>query len=165
MGSRGNGCRPRTRLPVQILSITVTITPVIRLGSAIAAPVPVEAPSWEPVSATASISSLITAFGPGTRYVIRITLDDGADFKVEVYAESDASTYANFKYPMTVGKNWRFRHWAYRGNTYLDNYLEWSGTQLGAFTYGALKRLESAEATGSEAGCTATAAPTTRSAT
>jgi len=95
---------------------------------------------------------LITDFKPLTWYVIRISLDDTTGFMIEVYDENDASTYASYTRPMSSGKNWRFHHWVYRGRVYLDNYLEWSDTQRGAFTYDALNRLTHAEVSGDGTG-------------
>ena len=95
---------------------------------------------------------LITDFRAGEWYVIRITLGT-TGFTVEAYQENDATNYGSYTRSMATGKNWRFRHWVYRGNSYLDDYMEWSeGTQWGAFEYDALDRLTSAEVTGAGAG-------------
>jgi len=91
---------------------------------------------------------LIGAYEAGTWYVVRITVDDVNGFVVEVVAEDDARTYARYTQALAGGKGWRFRHWTKVGNTYLDAYREWGGTERGAYGYDALDRLVRAEVDG-----------------
>jgi len=95
---------------------------------------------------------LITDLQVDTWYVVRITLAT-TGFTVEAYQENDAGNYGSYTRSMTTGKHWRFHHWVYRGNAYLDDYVEWSAEmQWGAFGYDALDRLTSAQVTGAGAG-------------
>jgi hypothetical protein len=69
---------------------------------------------------------LIPTLVAGEWYVVNLRLDDVHGFTAEVYQESDPSIRGIFTTPMPVGRDWRFRHWTYRNNVYIDDYQEWS---------------------------------------
>ena len=92
---------------------------------------------------------LLNTLQINTWYVLRMVVDDsGRGFYVEVYKESDPTTRSSFSQWMPIGKSWRFHHWNYRGNAYLDDYqefntagLSWNGDERLTYTYDHLDRL------------------------
>ena len=84
-------------------------------------------------------------------YVLRIVVDDARGFYLEAYQESNPAVRGSYNTWMPTGMSWRFRHWVYRGNAYLDDYREFSTSGMGwnpdermTFAYDALDRLMSA---------------------
>jgi hypothetical protein len=59
-------------------------------------------------------------------------VDDSAHgLCVEVYKESAPSVQGSYGVLMPAGKQWRFRHWIYRGNAHMDDYQEFgAGTDV-----------------------------------
>jgi hypothetical protein len=86
-----------------------------------------------------------------TWYVARIVADDsGRGFYVEVFQEGNPSVRNGYTQYMPTGRTWRFVHWNYRGNAYLDDYREfnttgmtWNGDERLTYTYDHLDRLMS----------------------
>ncbi len=87
-----------------------------------------------------------------TWYVLRLVLDDtGRGFYVEAFQESDPAIRGSYTQWMPTGKQWRFHHWIWRGNAYIDDYREfdatglaWSPDERVLFGYDHLDRLVSA---------------------
>ncbi len=61
-------------------------------------------------------------------YVVRMYLDDQNGFSVKVYQEDDPSKNGSYTTVMPAGKNWRFHHWIWAYNAWLDDYQEFQGT-------------------------------------
>jgi RHS repeat-associated protein len=67
---------------------------------------------------------LITNLQANTWYVVRIVVNYGGDgFSVKTYQEDDPSVCGSYSHAMPV-RQWRFRHWIYLGNAYIDDYQE-----------------------------------------
>jgi len=95
-------------------------------------------------------ADLITNLQINTWYVLQIVLDDkDQGFYIQAYQESDPSVRGSYSVQMPAGKQWRFHHWMWRGNTLIDNYEEFDAAQQ--FTYDHLDRLTHAQATGGPA--------------
>ena len=45
---------------------------------------------------------------------------------MEAYQESAPTVRGSFNVYRRAGKTWRFHHWIYRGNAYLDDYREFA---------------------------------------
>ena len=94
-------------------------------------------------------AELLSSLQLNTWYVLRIVVDDsGRGFYVEAYQESSPSVRGAYAQWMPTGKSWRFHHWTYRGNVYLDDYREfattgltWSPDERMTFSYDPLDRL------------------------
>ena len=91
---------------------------------------------------------VIPNFLTNTWYVVRIVLDDARGFYLEVYQESAPTVRGSYQQWMPTGQAWRFRHWIYSGNAYLDDYREfgtgdltWEPDERMNFSYDALNRL------------------------
>jgi RHS repeat-associated protein len=92
-------------------------------------------------------ADLIANLQVNTWYVLQIVLDDeGQGFYVEAYQENNPSVRGDYSVRMPAGKQWRFQHWVYRGNAYIDAYEEFAATQH--FEYDELDRLTHAWTTG-----------------
>jgi RHS repeat-associated protein len=76
--------------------------------------------------------TLIASPSINTWYVARIAIDDTDGFFVEVWQESDPSVRGTYSRTMPAGLGWRFRHWNYRGNAYVDDYEEFTFEQVNA---------------------------------
>jgi RHS repeat-associated protein len=93
-----------------------------------------------------------------TWYVLRILIDDADGFYVEVYEEGNPEISGSYWGVMPAGRRWRFRHWIWRGNAYIDDYGEfdtgqvtWTGSEEQVFQYDHLDRLTHAQAIGGPA--------------
>ena len=99
-------------------------------------------------TAGATPVDVIPNFLTNTWYVVRIVLDDARGFYLEVYQESAPAVRGSYQQWMPTGQAWRFRHWIYSGNAYLDDYREfgtgdltWEPDERMNFSYDALNRL------------------------
>jgi len=99
-----------------------------------------------------SPADVLTNLQLNTWYVVRIVVDDsGRGFYLEAYQESNPSVRGSYDIWMPTGKQWRFHHWIWVGNAYIDDYREfntggltWSPDERVQFTYDNLDRLLSA---------------------
>ncbi|MBI4332947.1 MAG: hypothetical protein HY673_16900, partial [Chloroflexi bacterium] len=69
-------------------------------------------------------ADLITPVQTDRWYVVMLRLDDADGFYAEVRERDNPNVGASYSQPMPAGKNWRFHHWIWTGNAYLDNYRE-----------------------------------------
>jgi RHS repeat-associated protein len=79
-------------------------------------------------------ADLLASLDISVWYVLQIVLDDKGGFTLQVFKESDPNIRGVYNYTMPAGKSWRFRHWIYRGNAYIDDYKEFNST---VYTYDA----------------------------
>jgi hypothetical protein len=98
-------------------------------------------------------AELLSSLQANTWYVVRLVVDDGSGFYAEAYQESSPTVRGSYHTWMPTGKSWRFHHWIWQGNAYLDDYREFSTTGLAwdpndwlAYSYDDLDRLTSAAA-------------------
>ncbi|MBC7260588.1 MAG: RHS repeat protein, partial [Chloroflexi bacterium] len=108
-------------------------------------------------------ADLLTTVQTNTWYVVRLVVDDSSGFYAEAYQESNPAVRGSYHTWMPTGKSWRFHHWIWRGEAYIDDYREfstaglvWSPDQWLAFSYDALHRLASAAPVSGWQGYTAT---------
>jgi hypothetical protein len=83
-----------------------------------------------------------------TWYTLSVVVDDGAGFYIEACQVDNPAVRGSYHTWMPTGKSWRFHHWIWTGNAYIDEYrefttsgLDWSPKQWLAYTYDGLDRL------------------------
>jgi YD repeat-containing protein len=94
---------------------------------------------------------VLTSLQVNTWYVLRIVVNDVRGFYLEAYQENNSAIRGSYNTWMPTGMSWRFHHWVYRGNAYLDDYREFTTSAMTlspdermTFGYDALDRLTSA---------------------
>jgi RHS repeat-associated protein len=80
---------------------------------------------------TLPASDLISPLQINTWYVLQLVADDAGGFTAQVYQENSPSVRGAYTFAMTSGQSWRFRHWIYNNNAYIDGYAERSSAVYG----------------------------------
>ena len=70
-------------------------------------------------------ADLLTNLLTNTWYVLRIVISDTNGCYVEAYQRDAPAVRGSYNAWMPAGKSWRFHHWIYRGNAYIDSYAEY----------------------------------------
>jgi RHS repeat-associated protein len=93
-------------------------------------------------------AELLRDLATGAWYTVSIVVDDSYGFYVEACQVDNPDIRGSYHTWMPAGQSWRFHHWIWSGNAYLDEYrefdagdLDWSPTQYLAYDYDALDRL------------------------
>ncbi len=73
-------------------------------------------------------STLISTLETNTWYIVQIGIDDYGEFSVSAFKQDDPNVRGTYQVKMPAGKTWRFQHWIWQGNAYIDDYAEFKGT-------------------------------------
>jgi RHS repeat-associated protein len=85
-------------------------------------------------------ADLINPIEVGAWYVLTLKVSPSGWSFIEVWRKDDPSKRGAYRLQMPAGLSYRFRHWIYRGNAWLDDYQEWD-VQTTLYAYDALGNL------------------------
>ena len=75
---------------------------------------------------------LVDSFAAGVWYVLELMVDDGAGDRVSVWRADTPSERFEARWELPANRAWTFRHWAFAGTTWLDDYQELRPGQAGS---------------------------------